>query len=285
MQRTGGQKLLARDARSAMEFLFRATGRIVRFGGVLGTRSGRGMRGQITRLVSLFGSVLVVSSCARFETCDVVARILAVRGDATIVTRGDMTNRPLTINQRLAPGDRIRASAGSEVIVSLVPGIRIVLLGDSDLAIRKLDIRKVGNAVVYEMREREAHVHLATGSLYASLGQPPDQSRSVLALQTAAGEFRAGNGSIFFVRSDGSTTHLVCAEGAVIGRRDDGSEKTSLNAGQWQQWRLDGPVDSPAEVRAGSADLREIAAAFDADLWAASLERSHQRRLPSQGSN
>src|SRR4051794_33136012 len=93
-------------------------------------------------LILILVNLLVVSSCARFETVGVLTKVIALDGAATVLRKGETTPLPLTIGQRLAPGDMIRSSDGARATLSLVPGIRIVLLGGSELLLERLDIRK-----------------------------------------------------------------------------------------------------------------------------------------------
>ncbi len=234
----------------------------------------------ILSLVLLFVAVSCLPSCARLETAAVLARILAVEGEATLIRSGETAHRPLELGCHLAPGDTIHVVRGGQVTLSLVPGIRAVVLGDSAVTINRLEIKKSGEAVEDAMRHRRAEIRLVTGSLCGSVGGLDGESSALLSVATSAGRVDTESGGIFFLRTCGARSHVVCAEEQVIvcQRNDLPAEVGRGEAQNFEENQA--AARSTTQVRAGSIEAEEIETALNSSCSAVDLERAAANKLP-----
>ena len=236
---------------------------------------------QILNLLLVLGGLSGMASCARLETASVVARILAVEGEATVVLRGETTPRTLAVDQRLAPGDIVHAGPDSKVMISLLPGIRAMVMGDSEVAIGQLEVRKSGEAIEDPMRDRRAAITLVRGSLSGSVGDLGGEMSALFTVTTAAGNFEVRPGGVFFLRVDGTRSHVLCAGEQVDFNHASGTTST-VEDGQWQEFSEPGvAVGSPAQIGSGSAEDGERAAALEAERQALKLEQGAANQMPS----
>ena len=237
-----------------------------------------------TRWLLLFiANVAGVCSCARLETANVLARVLAVEGEVDVVRRDETEPKPIVVDQKLAPRDTIRARPGARLTVSLLPGITMVVLGDSELTLGKLQIRKSGEAVDEPMRERRAEVHLGRGSVCGAIADLEGESESLLTVTTTAATFDAESGAVFVVRSDGSRSHVVCAHEEISWRQGDDDESSgTVEQGEAQEFTgRSGVATAAAEVQAGSPEEEEVAIALDAQKHAVQLEGRILNQIPA----
>ena len=233
------------------------------------------------RLVPFLITAALIPSCMRIETANVHARVLALEGPVKLVRRQGTDNAVLSAGEHAANGDTLRLDDGAQATLSLVPGVRIVARDKAELQFDQMIVKKTGAATSFVTPERLAHLQLRGGAIFASVAVPPTETRMLIAVETAEGEFRAGAGSVFFLRVDGTKSRVVCADGEVIYLR--GAMKTVVPAGHWQDWDSSGPLsDTPAEVEPGSAELDKVGEAFGAERWAENLERSGISQLPVQ---
>src|SRR6266852_550869 len=114
-------------------------------------------------ILCCLGLSAFLGSCDRFETREVLATVLAVDGKATVVHEANAM--PAGQLSLLAVGDRLRTERDGKVMVSLVPGARVVLSRDSELEVEELKIHRLGAAVSHAVRARNAHIRLLQGSI------------------------------------------------------------------------------------------------------------------------
>lgn len=247
----------------------------------LGSRSDMRAIQNILALALVLASALSLAACARLETVNVLGRILALEGEATLLRKGEPVPRRLTLDQRFAPGDIIRAEPGAKITVSPVPGVRATLLGGSELSIVRLEIRKSGEAVEEPMRQRRVELHLSHGAMYGSLAELEEESESLVSVTTSAGKLDLESGAVFSLRSNGESSHVVCAKEQVNFTRSAQNDVTALEEGQSQEFGTGGVALPPNDVQNGSGEAEEIELALEAERQAVSLERREQNQIPT----
>jgi len=233
---------------------------------------------------SLLGACLgaaIFSSCSHFETVNVEARVLELKGQANRVLGRENESQAISPYTALAAGDHIQIARGSELVLSLLPGIRISVNGDSEFVIEQLTICKHGHETEDEMRWRQARIRLLHGSLSAAIKKVYRQRPTALIVETPEYSLRAGRGTIFFLSAEHATTHFVVMAGKLR------AEKTSLtgslvtvDAGcEWTS----GPagVNQQIAVSPSSSAKLEGERAAAAAIRSAKLEKAWQNAVPN----
>ena len=89
--------------------------------------------------------------------------MLELKGQANRVLGSENESHAISPETALAAGDHIQIARGSELVLSLLPGIRISVNGDSEFVIEQLTICKHGHETEDEMRRRQARIRLLHG--------------------------------------------------------------------------------------------------------------------------
>lgn len=235
-----------------------------------------GDRHLFGNVVCWLGIAALTGSCSKFETRDVLASVLAVEGEAIVLSRG--TNIRATPATLLRTGDHLKTEACSSVTISLVPGARIVVEEDSELEVEKLQIHKLAATVSHPVRARNAQVRLLRGSMYASVVFRTARPHVRLSVTTPATTCEGDPGDIFLVRVNGTATHILCAAGQVAVASSTASDAALLEAGYAQDF-IENDESQPAPFR----DANEAAEAQNALINAEvsrELERARINLIP-----
>jgi hypothetical protein len=223
----------------------------------------------------------IFSSCSHFETVNVEARVLELKGEANRVLGSENESHAISPETALAAGDHIQIARGSELVLSLVPGIRISVNGDSEFVIEQLTICKHGHETDDEMRWRQARIRFLHGSLSAAIKKVHRQRPTALIVETPGYSLRAGRGAIFFLSAEHAATHFVVMAGKAH------AEKTSVTGGSvtvdaGYEW-TGGPagVNQQIAVSPSSSARREGEVAAAAAIRSAKLEKAWQNAVPN----
>ena len=237
---------------------------------------------KVATLALVFATWFHVPSCARLESVHVLAQVFAVEGEATVARPGNTEPRALVIGQRLSAGDVIHSAPGAKIGVSLLPGLRVVLLGGTEVTIGELTIRKSPEPIENPITARRAEVNLAGGALCGSVSDLGGEMNAVLAVTTPAGSYELEPGAVLFLRAEAAVTHAVCAEEQVTFHRAGDTSAATLEAGKALNSRstIGGPA-APVNVEAGSPEAEEIATAFLAEQQAIQFERTITNKIPA----
>jgi ferric-dicitrate binding protein FerR (iron transport regulator) len=240
------------------------------------SRKNGGGRHLFGNVVCWLGIAALTGSCSKFETRDVLASVLAVEGEAIVLSRG--TNIRATPATLLRTGDHLKTGACSSVTISLVPGARIVVEEDSELEVENLQIHKLAATVSHPVRARNAQVRLLRGSMYASVVFRTVQPHVRLSVTTPVITCEGDPGDAFLVRLNGTTTHILCAAGEVTVISNMSDDTASLEAGYAQDFTKDGR-SPPAPFRDANEAVEAQNALKNAEI-SRELERAKINLFP-----
>ena len=232
-------------------------------------------------ILCCLGLSAFLGSCDRFETREVLATVLAVDGKATVVHEANAM--PAAQVPLLAVGDRLRTERDGKVMVSLVPGARVVLSRDSELEVEELKIHKLGAAVSHAVRARNAHIRLLRGSICASVVQRRVRPHIRLYVGTPAGTFEASPGTTFYVRVNETVTHVACAGGTVSLGSGGDADAEMLEAGYAREWEKEKANGLPMQVVRDPNLREEVQNALAAARTSEDLEDSRRYIMPGLG--
>lgn len=181
----------------------------------------------------------------------------------------------------LRRGDRLITSSRPATVL-LLPGLRVVLGRDSELAVRELMIQKDGNDTAEYIQARLASVELLRGSLVATVANFVDGDATTLEIVAPSGVYRAHRSTVFSLREENDRASLICANGSVTHRL------ASAGQGPVSTVKTDELLEIPRtnnlfgrpNVAPGPEDA--IQTALDVAYSAIALERQHLegRRVP-----
>jgi hypothetical protein len=222
----------------------------------------------------------IFSSCSHFETVNVEARVLELKGQANLLG-SENESQAISSQTSLVAGDHIQMARGSELVLSLLPGIRISANGDSEFVIEQLTICKHGHETEDEMRWRQARIRLLHGSLSAAIKKVQRQRPTALIVETPGYSLRAGRGTIFFLSAEHVTTHFVVMAGKLR------AEKISVTGGSvtidaGYEWTGDpAGVNQQIAVSPSSSARWEGERAAAAAIRSAKLEKAWRNAVPN----
>ena len=222
-------------------------------------------------LVFLLTCALSLSGCWDGITKEVVATILAIRGEVTCSSKGSTNFRPLDSKSKISPGSIVRTSSDAQFDLSLVPGALAQVLGDSELKIEELTITKDGNETGDAMRERVAQVELTQGKmivLFEGFGR--------FTIKTRNATINVLPSCLFRLDVDQSRTRVTCIRGKLYVTPQNG-ELVAVNGGLFHEWPSRNGAMSVTEDPQAQADTTTT---LQAARQLQELDAAQRDRLP-----
>ena len=225
----------------------------------------------------------ILSGCDYIAPKRVLAQVLQTSGEVFAVADSAQVasaRTSLTINSTIGPGQIVETASGATAMVSLLPGMVLLLNPETVLRIDDLLLITSRYSTTYYIRSREAHIRLLRGSIYATT--PGTIESAELQVATPAGALIAPRAACFYVRAGADTVRVVTSKGQLTFRSNSGGAAQTLDQGYYGNWS---PVTGAAlsESRAVEGDeeaLQQSKEARDLERRVLDLMEKRQNVLP-----
>jgi hypothetical protein len=173
---------------------------------------------------------IAVTACQHSDSYNVLASVFQVEGN-TILYHGK-TKLVLSLNSRLAAGDKIDTGDNGTVAISLIPGFFIQAQPRTVFTIEELMLRKDGNETADPIKMRSAAVTLEHGKIRAFLPRGTD-GRCRFRIATRAGTLEAKRDNVFSLQRNGDVGRIICVHGKAIWREKLEGSGMSIQGGDY----------------------------------------------------
>ncbi len=202
-------------------------------------------------------SAIFLFGCSEGRSHQVLAIVLALRGEVFHASRGTDALRTISPGALLGAGESIRLSHAAGLDIALLPGVLLRVSGDSTLMIDQLTLVKDGNETVGGMRQRTAHIRLTQGQATLSLGLPDDATGEVT-VETNRVTLKSDSDSLVYIEADNVRSRVLCVRGKIQAR-DANGRSSFLEQGSFQDWTAQptksGIMQADARLQAKSEDV------------------------------
>jgi hypothetical protein len=204
----------------------------------------------------------------------VLGSVFQIEGSGTITGKaGPSKSRPLSRDERFAPGDEIRLQRESVAVLCLTPGIYLRCLGETHLRIEELSVSKDGDETGNAMNTRRAAIRLEQGRVHVFL-PPAGPSRACLRINSRRGTLTTKAGSLISIALTADSMRVLCARGELAWDEPP-SASTTIGAGYFSDWRSKGGAAEEPSLAADDPKAQgEIMALLDSAQAIAELENA-----------
>jgi hypothetical protein len=213
------------------------------------------MRQAALLLYAIILTAVGFVGCSEGRSHNVVATVLAVRGEVVSASRGTDSYHPVNSGDIIAPGSAIRVPSGSELDIALLPGLLMRVAANSEFIIEQLTLIKDGNETQGGMVNRIARIRFNRGAATISF-QLPEETPGRLAIETSHVTINSGVDCLLRIDTDANVTRAICVRGNIQAADAEGRISV-LEKGSFQRWGAGTTAARPTQTDAavlGEAD-------------------------------
>jgi hypothetical protein len=221
-----------------------------------------------------------LSGCDYFPQTRVLAQALEVSGQVYETIKpapGSSARIPLKPNSTIRPGETIETESDSTALVSLAPGMIVLLKPETELRIDELVMVTMRDSTTYYIQSRQARIRLVHGSLYAAT--PATFESAALQVVTPSGLLIAPPAACFYVRADPNIVRATTLKGELRFRQNSGQADETLGPGFFRTWGAQGASGSSKQqsAEADEAAIQQVkeARVFEQRVGELMLERKN----------
>jgi FecR protein len=224
----------------------------------------------------------ILSGCDYIPPKRVLAQVLQTSGEAFAVADSahvPSTRTSLTLNSTIRPGQIVETAPGATAMISLLPGMVLLLNPETVLRIDDLLLITSRYSTTYYIRSREAHVRLLRGSIYATT--PGTVESAELQIATPAGALIAPRTACFYIRAGADTVRVTTSKGQLTFQSNSGGAAQTLDQGYYGNWSpVTGALSEPRAVEADEEAFQQSKEARDLERRVLDLIEKRQNVLP-----
>jgi len=230
----------------------------------------------------LVQQAFILSGCDYIAQTRVLAQVLQTSGESFVANSEQVgaARTPLRLNSTIRPGQVVETTSGATAMVSLLPGM--VLLLNPETVIKVDDLRLITDrrAAFYYIQSRQAIVRLIRGS--ASVTTPPTVESAELRIITPAGALVAPRATCFYIRVGSDAVHVTAAKGQFTFQSKSGGAAQKLDQGYYEHWSsATGATTSAPQAAEGNGDAsRQLKQALELEHSVSDLLSQRGNVLP-----